>query len=124
MAGLGRSAAPMAPKALATVAFLKTRLDEGHDHLGLFEPFIADALLHLGTQDFVAADGKLLVQQRDHLVLPVKAVETLLGRYTKRGLLKRQGGRFWRTSNPINDGAFENALVVIDQEQTSLGSAL
>ena len=115
---------PAAPKALATVAFLKARLDEGHDHLGLFEPFVVDALLHLSTQDFVAADVKLLVQQREQLVLPVKAVETLLGRCVKRNLLRRSGGRFWRTSVPIEDQAFEVGLSTIQHEQDSLGRAL
>jgi hypothetical protein len=43
-----------APKGLATVAFLKTKLDEGVDHLGLFEPLILDALGHVATPDFLA----------------------------------------------------------------------
>ena len=33
------------PKGLATLALLKTRFDEGRDHLELLEPFVADAVV-------------------------------------------------------------------------------
>ena len=112
------------PKGLATVAFLKTKLDEGCDHLGLFEPLILDALIHVQVKDFLAEDIKILVNQRTGLLLPGDAVQTLLGRFAKRGLLQRAGGRFFRTSKAIPDPGLDAARTAIQAEQDSLGRAL
>lgn len=111
------------PKGLATVAFLKTKLDEGCDHLGLFEPLILDSLLHIGTPDFLADDIKALIHQRTGISVPANAVQTLLGRCTKRGLLQRTGGRFFRTSKSIPDSKLDEARAVIQTEQATLGQA-
>lgn len=112
------------PKGLVTVAFLKTKLDEGCDHLGLFEPLILDALSHVGTPDFLAEDIKALVHDRTGLLLPANAIQTLLGRCTKRGFVHRTGGRFFRTSKPISDLHLESTRTAIQKEQDSLGRAL
>lgn len=114
---------PEAPKGLVTVAFLKTRLDQGCDHLGLFEPLILDALAHISMPDFLAEDIKALVHDRTGLLLPVNAVQTLLGRCTKRGLLRREGGRFFRTSRPIPDSQLESARAVVQDQLGLLGHA-
>jgi hypothetical protein len=113
-----------APKGLVTVAFLKTKLDDGVDHLGLFEPLILDALGHVPTPDFLADDIKAIVHDRTGLLLPTNAVQTLLGRSTKRGLVRRQGGRFFRTAKPIPDSRFDHARANIEVEQESLGRTL
>ena len=55
---------PETPQGLATVAFLKTRLDEGHDHVGMFEPLVHDALHRLTAQDFLASDIQAQVRNR------------------------------------------------------------
>ena len=115
---------PDAPRGLVTVAFLKTRLDDGVDHLGLFEPLILDSLGHVPTADFLAEDIKGIVHARSGLLLPANAIQTLLGRCAKRGLVKREGGRFFRTSKPIPDSHFDEARTAIAAEQDSLGRAL
>jgi len=113
-----------APKGLVTVAFLKTRLDEGIDHLGLFEPLVLDSLGHVPTPDFLADDIKAIVHDRTGLLLPTNAIQTLLGRCAKRNFVKREGGRFFRTSKPIPDSHFDQTRTAIAQEQESLGRAL
>jgi len=110
-----------APKGLATVALLKTRLDEGHDHLGLFEPLILDALLNLTTQDFVAADIKALLNERSGVLLPTGAIQTLLGRCKRQGLLQRAGGRYFRTSQAVLDPGIDAARGAIQKQQAALG---
>lgn len=111
------------PKGLATVALLKTRLDEGHDFLGLFEPFVLDALLSVTAQDFVAADIKAVVNERAGISVPTHTIQTLLGRCSKRGLLQRAGGRFFRTSEPIRDPGIEASRETIRIQQAALGHA-
>jgi hypothetical protein len=113
-----------APKGLVTVAFLKTKLDEGVDHLGLFEPLILDALGHVATPDFLADDIKAIVHDRTGLLLPTNAIQTLLGRCARRGFVKREGGRFFRTTKTIPDPGFDRARQRIEVEQDSLGRAL
>lgn len=111
------------PKGLATVALLKTRLDEGHDHLGLFEPLILDALLNLTAHDFLAADIKAVVNDRAGVLLPTDTIQTLLGRCSRRGLLQRAGGRFFRTSQAIQDPGINAARDAIRIQQAALGHA-
>ena len=112
------------PKGLATVAFLKTRLDEGHDHVGMFEPLVHDALHGLTAQDFLADDIQLQVGNRSSIRLPRAAVSTLLRRLTRRGFLVRKGGRFFRTAKAIPKPDFDQAVERISVEQRALGAAL
>ena len=58
-----------APRGLATVALLKTRLDEGNDHIALYEPFICDALAHVDSNNLLAQDVKTALQHRSGIVL-------------------------------------------------------
>ena len=115
---------PETPKGLATVAFLKTRLDEGHDHIGMFEPLVYDALHGLTDQDFLARDVKKQILNRSNIQLPRATVSTLLRRLTRRGFLVRKGGRFFRTTNPIPRSDFDQAVERISAEQRALGAAL
>lgn len=111
------------PKGLATVALLKTRLDEGHDHLALFEPLILDALLHLQVQDFLAADIKGMMHERTGILVPANAIQALLGRCARRGLLRRAGGRFFRTSETIPDPKLDAARAALQAHQVALARA-
>ena len=115
---------PETPKGLATIAFLKTRLDEGHDHVSMFEPLVHDALHGLTAQDFLADDIQLQVGNRSSIRLPRAAVSTLLRRLTRRGFLVRKGGRFFRTTKAIPKPDFDQAVERISVEQRALGAAL
>lgn len=115
---------PTTPKGLATVAFLKTRLDEGHDHLGLLEPLIFDALSRIQRGDFIAAEISAIVLERTGVAVPSGTVHTLLGRCARRQLLRREGGRFFRTNRPIPGAAFDERRATFEQEQRLLGQDL
>jgi len=84
------------PKGLATLALLKTRLDEGKDHLGLFEPFIEDGVAHLPVDHFASADLQRFVDDRHGLLVPIETTNTLLGRLARRGGVRKEGGRYFR----------------------------
>ena len=115
---------PDTPKGLATVAFLKTRLDEGHDHIGMFEPLVYHALHHLAAQDFVANDIQTQVSRGSSIRLPRAAISTLLRRLTKRGFLVRTGGRYFRTPKLLPSTDFDQVHQRISDSQQALGAAL
>jgi predicted transcriptional regulator len=111
------------PKGLATLALLKTRLDEGKDHLGLFEPFIEDCVAHSPVDHFVASDIQAATDSRHNLAIPVDTVETLLARLRKRGVVRREGGRYFRLIiAPTIDIAAERAR--IEEQLQQLGQEL
>jgi hypothetical protein len=108
---------------LATVALLKTRLDEGKDHLGLFGPFVDDTVAHFSEDHFTAADIRSAVDERHHLLIPVETINTLLERLGRRGGVRREGGRYFRLPFKLGvDIEAERAAVEADLER--LGGAL
>jgi len=112
-----------APKGLATVALLKTRMDEGKDHLGLFEPFVEDSLSHLAVDHFATADLRTAIEERHGLLLPIETVTTLLGRLGRRGAVRREGGRYFRLHfTPSVD--IVAASAVLNTELVAFGNAL
>lgn len=85
------------PKGLATLALLKTRFDEGRDHLEFLEPFVADAVIHVPQESFLPQDIATQIRNRSNLSLPSDTIRTVLGRFSRKGQLGREGGRFFST---------------------------
>jgi hypothetical protein len=112
------------PQGLITVAFLKTQLDAGRDHLSLFEPLVLDALNQIGSPDLVAADVREIISQRTNLAVPVPTVQTLLGRCARGGYLLRLGDRFHKTDKPVPASDLALASTAIREGQILLGTAL
>lgn len=114
---------PTPPKGLATLALLKTRLDEGKDHLGLFEPFVEDTVVFAAPEHFAAADLRAAVDERHGLLIPIETVTTLLGRLVRRAAVRREGGRYFRlVAQPTIDIA--NEKVSAERDLQSLGGEL
>lgn len=114
----------LTPSGLATVALLKTRFDQGLDHLDLFEPFVADALNRCEKSDFIAADIKEVLHGRTGLFIPIDPMQTLLNRFVKKGYLQRLEGRYIRTNVPIPDPDLDTSRRSLQQGQARLGAAL
>ncbi len=112
------------PQGLVTVAFLKTQLDAGRDHLSLFEPLVLDALNQIQNTDLTAAEVRDVVFDRTNLKVPVPTVQTILGRCAKSGYLERKGGRFHKTEIPVPPSDLGAASEEIKRGQTLLGEAL
>lgn len=113
----------VSPRGLATVALLKTRFDEGKDHLGLFEPFIEDVLRHSTSNNFIASDIRGMVESRHGLSIATNAVQAILGRFVRAGYLERAGGRFIRTPAAITGPDIEHRLREIIAQQEQLAEA-
>lgn len=84
-----------AVRGLATVALLKANFDAGRDYVGMFEPFVIDAIVHCGRQDFTTEELRSEVRARHELTLPIPALSVLLTRVTRNGFVRREAGRFF-----------------------------
>ena len=89
------------PGGLLTVAFLKARLDEGSDHLGIFMPLVLDVLVRLPTQNFTTGDIQEALAANHGVAMPQQTVATLLKRATSKNYLQREAGRY--KLNPTRD---------------------
>lgn len=110
---------------LVTIAYLKARLDEGDDHLGIFMPLLIDVLPGLANQNFTSADVQEALARTHSVAMPQVAVTTLLKRATRQRLLVRDAGRFHldpKKDLPRSNVAGEKAH--LEQGQLRLGEAL
>ena len=90
------------PGGLVTVAFLKARIDEGADHLGIFIPLVHDVLSRFSTQSFATSDVQESIAVAHGVVMPRHTVGTLLGRVKRDGHILRDSGRYrLSTTRPL-----------------------
>lgn len=110
---------------LVTVAFLKARLDEGDDHLGIFMPLVIDVLPTLANRNFAVSEVQAALAERHGVVMPQEAVTTLLKRAARRHLVVREAGRFQvNTGHPLPSTSVAGQKARIEQDQLRLGQAL
>lgn len=88
------------PSALVTVAYLKARLDEGSDHLGIFMPLLLDVIARRGDSYFLANEIQEDLVSAYSLVMPQPTIDTLLKRATRKRYLKREFGRYIKSRFP------------------------
>jgi hypothetical protein len=113
------------PGGLVTVAFLKARLDEGSDHLGIFMPLILDVIGRLPDQSFATRDIQEALAATHGVAMPQQTIITLLKRATAKKYLSRESGRYRK--NPNRTLPYSNVTsqkVQIEQGQQRLGQAL
>lgn len=83
-------------RGLATVAFLKASYDEGRDHIANFLPIVLDAAQSRTDEDFGIEELQVEIRDTFGLLIPATTLRTLLSRATKKGALRREGGRYFR----------------------------
>jgi hypothetical protein len=113
-----------ATRGLATVALLKANFDERQDHIGMFEPFVLDSVLHMETDGFAAADAQAATFDRHQLKLPIGVLQTLLRRVVKKGVLRREAGRYFRTGEDQDMEDLRLQRERIEARQALLADAL
>jgi hypothetical protein len=116
----GRSAT----RGLATIALLKVNFDAGRDHLSMFEPFVLDTISAVEVDGLTAADVRGIIQDRHQLALPVSAVTTLLGRASRQGYLRRDGGRYFATEEKPKTEDLKARRTRVERRQSLLAEAL
>lgn len=102
---------------LVTVAFLKARLDEGSDHLGIFMPLVLDVVSQLSGSNFATAEVQGTMAAIHRVSMPQTTVETLLKRAVRKGYLIRESGRYRR--NP--DRTLPQSRVADEKAQVEVG---
>ena len=103
---------------------LKVNYDLHRDHIGMFEPMVADTVTALELDGFATEDVRTAMSSRHELRLPADTVRTLLGRLVRRGYLKREGGRYFRTAESIDVADLRAERSKIEGRQARLAKAL
>ena len=111
-------------RGLATIAFLKARFDSGMDHLGMFQPFVEDAIRMAGSDEVELSVVQRLVREATGLSIPTDVVKSLLRRAAKKGLLTRGGGRYFR-SEPLQENTeLSDRIKELEREHQGLATDL
>ena len=113
-----------AHRGLATIAFLKARFDAGMDHLGMFQPFVEDAIRRADSDEIELSVVQRSVQDSAGLSIPTDIVKTLLRRATKKGLLTRGGGRYFRSRKPEEDAELRERISELERAHQRLSAHL
>jgi hypothetical protein len=112
-------------KGLATLAMLKTNLDTGQDHIDMLVPFVLDCAAAYPQDDFTSEDIRSVLASRHDLNVPAPCVRMVLNRATHKGAIRREGGRYFRTSVLAQGfGDIPLRRKVIEEEQLLLARAL
>jgi len=110
---------------LVTVAFLKASLDEGRDHLGIFQTLVTDVLGEFKMLSFTTADVQGTVAAVHGVAMPQDAVVTILKRLARKGIVEREAGRYRRSEKPISPASSVKAeKKLLEAGQERLGEAL
>ncbi len=112
-------------RGLATLALLKANFDSGIDHLDMLLPFVADRILCYSSDDFSAEDIRSALVDAYGLQVPMASIHVVLTRATRRGLISRQGGRYFRKRS-IGTAApdISRKSAAIRQEHSVIADAL
>jgi hypothetical protein len=104
---------------------LKANYDSGADHIDMLLPFVLDCINARQADDLTAEEARRALAQRHDVFAPLPAVQIVMNRATKRGYVRREGGKYLKCAARLGgypDLAARRLAVVADQ--TVLGSAL
>ena len=113
-----------ARRGLATIAYLKARFDAGMDHLGMFQPFVEDAIRVADADGIELSVVQRLVREATGLSIPTDVVKTLLRRAAKSGLLTRSGGRYFRSEAHGEDTDLRERIKELERAHQGLATHL
>ena len=113
-----------ARRGLATVAFLKAQFDARRDQLDSLQPFVEDSLRRLGQDEVELAHVQSAVRESTGIQIPSETLKTLLRRVSRKGLVQRKGGRFFRTAKCAAIQDLQPTLDQFDSEHKDLAASL
>jgi len=111
-------------KGLATLALLKANFDLRKDHIGMFMPFVIDAIANLGASDFDGTDVRDEIRKRHGLLIPPHTLSVLLHRAVKKSGVTREGGRYFRSSEFSIDVDIAEKRQALEADQRKVATAL
>src|SRR3990170_7577719 len=109
-----------ATRGLATVALLKVNFDAGLDHIQMFVPFVLDVINSRNATEVSLADIKSDLLARHGLDVPINTLETIVTRVTRRGFVRREGGRLLRNLTKPIDVDLISSRKVIEREHSAV----
>ncbi|MCL2746787.1 MAG: hypothetical protein FWE48_06865 [Coriobacteriia bacterium] len=112
------------PSGLVTVAYLKAKIDQGEDHLGIFLPLVLDVVPDLANKNFTAGELGDALLAKHGIRMPQPTIQTLLKRVSRQGVLIRKAGRYSLDGELESARDLEKQKKVIADAQNRLGSAL
>lgn len=113
--------AESALKGLATIALLKTRYDQGRDHIDMFQPFLDDVIASSPSDELPIEEMRRRIQLEHGLRVPLNTLGTLLSRESRRGIVRRDGGRYFRVKMPAR--VLAEPRSAIEREHSSMARA-
>ena len=111
-----------AVRGLVTVALLKAQFDQGKDHIGMFLPFVLDAVGHMEATNADADMIKVAIEERHGLAIPIPTLRTLLKRARRHGI-SRKGGRYFIQQSGLPDVGIEHRARILKEEHHALAEA-
>jgi hypothetical protein len=119
-----RTQSSFSPRGLATVALLKANFDAGKDHIEMFQPFVLDCIAQIPREDFSVDDLKDAMRARHSLAIPADTLRVLLGRLVRKKVVRREAGRYVRTSIADAQADLASARASVESHQRVLAEAL
>lgn len=111
-------------KGLVTVAPLKSNYDAKRDHVEMFQPFLVDTLCSLDRDNFTVDEIRQRFFQRHGLAVPLSALQILLTRAKRKGLVRRDGGQYFRILSALTDPQLPQSRAEVDREHAAIATAL
>jgi hypothetical protein len=110
-------------KGLATIAMLKARYDKGQDHIDMFQPFLDDAIRSAPTDELKLEEVRTRIETQHGLRVPLGTLSVLLTRAKRRGVVRSDGGRFFRIAAGKDVDSISRARAQIEREHSVLARA-
>lgn len=108
---------------LSTLALLKVNFDESRDHIGMFLPFVLDAIASHGAKVFVSQDIADKLSSTFGIAIPPSTVGTLLKRAVSKGYLRRDYGRYFVIEDKFPDTDLVAAAEKLKSSQLVLATS-
>ncbi len=110
----------MSEQSLTSLAILKVNWDnKGHDYVQNFVPFVAESLRRAAQDHVSVAELQSIIRDEFGIVIPQGALNTLLHRAQRQGLVRRTAGVYMRNASVI-DPNFQQTLAQVNRQREAL----
>ena len=97
----------VAESPLSSLAMVKVNWDRGNDYIDNFVPFVEEAFRRARHDEVAIEDLQVSIFDLFGLRIPQGALQTIIRRLVKRGVLKRAQGLIRRLPSKLGDGSFD-----------------
>lgn len=96
----------MSEQTLTSLAILTVNWDRGHDAIESFVPLVADCIRRHGDQPISRVDLQSMVRVEAGIKIPSGALEAILGRCAKHGLIKKKQKVYFPQPNKLAESDY------------------